>query len=242
MEYYFYKNDIEFIILENETVSYQEHNHSTMYVMGIVLAGNVDVCMKEIECSYTKNQYFIIPLLAMHTMRIEDKLARLLLICIKESFLERDRGNGFSILMEGINLIKQVHAADVKVVVGNAYKELRKMHADKRDILSEEISILKQSIVCDSQRVLSIDNLAKQACFSKEYFIRKFKKDIGMPPHHYVLQNRIRFAQKLLQQNIPIADVATETGFYDQSHFLKAFRQIVGITPKEYKSAVHVLE
>ena len=94
----------------------------------------------------------------------------------------------------------------------------------------------------EPQNTFSIEELATQACFSKEYLIRKFKKDIGMPPHHYLLQNRIRQAQKLLQQEMPIVDVATETGFYDQSHFLKIFRQVVGMTPKEYKNSVQVLE
>lgn len=241
MKYYLYKNDIEFILIEKEIVSYKKHNHSTMYVMGIVLTGTVDLWTVEKERSYRKNEYFIIPLLSMHAMRIEDKSTRLLIICIKAQFLEKENERGFDALMKGFHQILSTDVDGIKIVIENAYKALKSLHK-RRISVSENLLIIQECILHEPQNTFSIEELAAQACFSKEYLIRKFKKDIGMPPHHYLLQNRIRQAQKLLQQEIPIVDVAAETGFYDQSHFLKIFRQVVGMTPKEYKNSVQVLE
>ncbi len=69
---------------------------------------------------------------------------------------------------------------------------------------------------------------------SKYYLIRKFKSSIGMTPHKFCIQNRIRKSQGMLDEEKSIGRIAAEMGFYDQSHFDKAFRRIVGISPSEY--------
>ena len=52
---------------------------------------------------------------------------------------------------------------------------------------------------------------------------------------------RVRKAQKLLKGNTTILDVAIEMGFYEQSHFNKTFRKIVGVTPIEYVDSYEML-
>ncbi len=61
---------------------------------------------------------------------------------------------------------------------------------------------------------------------SKYYLIRKFKSSIGMTPHQFCIQNRIRKSQGMLDEEKTISRIAAEMGFYDQSHFDKAFRRI----------------
>ena len=48
------------------------------------------------------------------------------------------------------------------------------------------------------------------------------------------LQNRIRKAQTLLFTNKSVTEASVDTGFYDQSHFNRAFKSIVEISPTEY--------
>lgn len=79
-----------------------------------------------------------------------------------------------------------------------------------------------------------IEALAADIFVSKYYLIRKFKNCIGMTPHRFCIQNRIRKSQGMLDEDKSISGIATEMGFYDQSHFDKAFRRIVGISPSEY--------
>ena len=55
-----------------------------------------------------------------------------------------------------------------------------------------------------------------------------------MTPHQFCIQNRIRKSQSLLDGEKTISRIAAEMGFYDQSHFDKAFHRIVGISPSEY--------
>lgn len=79
-----------------------------------------------------------------------------------------------------------------------------------------------------------IDQLASIAALSPFYLCRVFEKEVGVPLHVYQLDIRLIRAAKMLAQGKKIADVAAETGFFDQSHFHKAFQRKFGITPKRY--------
>ena len=53
----------------------------------------------------------------------------------------------------------------------------------------------------------------------------------------FIRQRRIEFAcDQLLQNQLPINQIALESGFYDQSHFTNAFKRVMGITPAEYRT------
>ena len=81
---------------------------------------------------------------------------------------------------------------------------------------------------------VSIDDLIKITQLSRSYLIRSFKRCVGIPPYAYLIQTRIRYAKKLLAKKIPVTQVAYELGFSDQSHLIRHFKGITGITPKRY--------
>ena len=92
-----------------------------------------------------------------------------------------------------------------------------------------------------TQNKLNIEEMARMTSTSKYHFIRCFKKEIGLTPHQFQMQNRVRKAQKLLSQTDSMTKVAMDTGFCDQSHFIKQFEKIVGLTPSDYKRAFSIL-
>jgi AraC family transcriptional regulator len=84
---------------------------------------------------------------------------------------------------------------------------------------------------------LGVAELADQVNLSPHYFSTLFKKALGMPPHRYVLQERIHAAQRLLSiGRMDISELALNLGFSDQSHFSRAFRKVTGTTPTRYQS------
>lgn len=84
---------------------------------------------------------------------------------------------------------------------------------------------------------ISLDDLAAIAGVGKFYLCREFRRIIGISPHLYQNHLRINFARKLLLKNKTATEVAHELGFYDQSHFGKAFKRLVGITPQSYAAS-----
>ncbi|GAB4015209.1 AraC family transcriptional regulator [Spirosoma migulaei] len=82
---------------------------------------------------------------------------------------------------------------------------------------------------------MSIDQMARQAGLSRFHFIRRFSQLTGLPPMAYTIQKRIELAKTLLRQQMPIAQVALETGFFDQSHFTHSFKRLTGTTPGDLR-------
>lgn len=82
---------------------------------------------------------------------------------------------------------------------------------------------------------VSISELASMVGLSANYLIRTFRKTVGLPPHAYQMQVRIQEAKKALLGCKPIAQVALEAGFFDQSHLNRCFKRILGVTPQQYR-------
>ncbi len=83
---------------------------------------------------------------------------------------------------------------------------------------------------------ISLQCLAQISHLSPFHFLRSFRKEVGLPPHEYLINVRIERAKALLAKGRPIVQVAYETGFADQSHLHRQFKRIVGITPEQYIS------
>lgn len=80
-----------------------------------------------------------------------------------------------------------------------------------------------------------LETLAGVVGLSPFHFSRVFCEQIGMPPHAFQMQARVARAKALLMQAKPIAQVAVETGFADQSHLTRCFKRLVGVTPGRYR-------
>lgn len=82
---------------------------------------------------------------------------------------------------------------------------------------------------------LTLESLAAVAGLSRYYFLRAFRRDVGVTPHAYLTGRRIAAAKALLAGAAPLSEVALACGFYDQSHFSRAFKGCVGVTPGQYR-------
>jgi transcriptional regulator GlxA family with amidase domain len=89
------------------------------------------------------------------------------------------------------------------------------------------------------EKNISIQALSEIAGLSKFHFARTFKHSKGMTPHEYTLQCRVRRAQRLLSEtDMPLSEIALASGFSDQSHCARRFRQETGLTPSQYRRAL----
>lgn len=85
---------------------------------------------------------------------------------------------------------------------------------------------------------LRLEELATVANMSSFHFSRLFKKTTGMPPHQYVVAERIKRAKHLLRHStFSISHIAAELG-YSPAHFGLVFRRVTKMTPSLYRSKV----
>ncbi len=85
---------------------------------------------------------------------------------------------------------------------------------------------------------VSLGDLSELLDCTSYHLIRVFKAAKGMSPHAYLVQLRLEAARQYLDQGMPIIDVASATGFADQSHLTRKFKQRYGLTPGGYISQI----
>jgi AraC-like DNA-binding protein len=120
-------------------------------------------------------------------------------------------------------LLEQVVKDMSQLSPGTQPKELFKLTAIK-DYLQE--NFLKKVTLAELEQVSGLNKFT---------LIRSFKEEFTIPPHTYQTLLRINYAKRQLRQNKHIIEVAYESGFYDQSHFIKVFKGHTGVTPEQYQ-------
>lgn len=85
-------------------------------------------------------------------------------------------------------------------------------------------------------RNFSIKELSDMACMSTTSFYRFFKRELGMSPIEFILNEKIKQAKTLLKTSgIQINEVCFMSGFDDCNYFIRLFKKYEGITPKQYQ-------
>ena len=92
-----------------------------------------------------------------------------------------------------------------------------------------------------------VSRLASVSGVSEAHFARSFKDAFGIPPHRYLLTRRIEQAKTLLRDSeLPIIEIAFQTGWQSLGTFGRTFRDITGESPSELrtreKAATHQLD
>ncbi len=81
---------------------------------------------------------------------------------------------------------------------------------------------------------VSIDTLSEITAYHPHYFIKLFKKDMGMSPHQYILRMRLQEAARILRAGGNVGDAAASVGYGDASSFARAFKAYYGIQPGRF--------
>jgi len=92
-----------------------------------------------------------------------------------------------------------------------------------------------------------VRRLARVSGVSEAHFARSFRDAFGVPPHRYLLTRRIERAAALLRDtDLPITEIAFQTGWNSLGTFGRTFRDITGESPGELRAreqaAAHELE
>jgi AraC-like DNA-binding protein len=84
-----------------------------------------------------------------------------------------------------------------------------------------------------------VASLASTALMSPAHFSRKFRAAYGETPYTYLMTRRIERAQAFLRLGASVTDACLTVGFTSLGSFSSRFREVVGMTPTQYRELDH---
>ncbi|HQZ25244.1 MAG TPA: AraC family transcriptional regulator [Flavobacterium sp.] len=106
------------------------------------------------------------------------------------------------------------------------------LFADQKNPITHVVEFIRLNL----RENISMKNLSEKAGMSTTSFYRFFRRELGMSPIEFVLNEKIKCAKKLLKNpTIQINEVCYLSGFEDSNYFIRLFKKYEGITPKQYQ-------
>ena len=122
------------------------------------------------------------------------------------------------------------------LILGNSQRTVE----GQRDVDSEAVHTACRYIEENLRGDVSIDQLASLVHLSKFYFIRLFKRLMGVSPYQYLQTTRINSAKDLLlKSDFRINEIADAVGFSSATRFTRFFSESVGVSPSEFRKSTH---
>jgi AraC family transcriptional regulator len=95
---------------------------------------------------------------------------------------------------------------------------------------------MEEFIEANLDMPLTVIDMAAHTGLSASHFSRAFSATLKMSPHAYLMTRRLTRAQQLLtSSNVSLAEIALMTGFADQSHLCRRFRETIGVPPSVFR-------
>jgi AraC-like DNA-binding protein len=118
----------------------------------------------------------------------------------------------------------------------SAILQLAAHEGPRPPILTPAVSRTRDALHERFAEEVPLEELSALAGMSKCHLVHLFHREMGLPPHAYQIQLRVARARVLIAAGVPLAEVATMTGFADQSHLTRLFKRVVGMPPGQYAS------
>ena len=85
---------------------------------------------------------------------------------------------------------------------------------------------------------ITVPLLARRAAMSERTLLRQFLAQVGVTPKTWLLQERVRQAQRLLESSdLPLEQISATCGFASPETFRATFRRIARVAPSAYRKA-----
>lgn len=143
-------------------------------------------------------------------------------------------------LMDNLIMSYKSECLYKNTIIRNTVSELllEVIHCEQKESLGEKLSVqpaldhISKHIYDD----ISVQELAEVCLLSVSRFKMNFRKQIGLPPHEYILRHKIELAKKLLAvTDTSIKNIAHELAFSSSQYFSTVFKRFTLISPKEFR-------
>ena len=120
----------------------------------------------------------------------------------------------------------------IRIIQTQTVKKFEDEIIDVTSPITSSINFIRENI----RESINLKQLSGKACMSTTSFYRSFKRELGMSPIEFILNEKIKYAKKLLSNpKINITEVSYATGFEDCNYFIRLFKKHEGVTPKQYQ-------
>jgi AraC-like DNA-binding protein len=110
---------------------------------------------------------------------------------------------------------------------------------DQPNYYQKIVEKAKYLMASNIYNVMNLSNISEQLGISASRFNEIFKTYTAMTPYQYYIHIKIHKAESLLEQDIPIKEVAYRLGFEDQYYFSRLFKNKAGISPSAWKKSFY---
>lgn len=224
------KNGIEIIYREGARIKYDYHVHRSSVVVVGVIDGELTVDNAGEGITISANEMVAILPFELHKLQSRVDCS-LFMLSIPVVFFIKD--DVFPLVCDLANLL----STDIcnRIIKDKVLAFIANLRLDK-DYL--KMINQKNEYIALFENAKTLEEMAEISNYSKYYFLRKFKKFVGIPPHRFKQLQMIRKAQEMMWSGQRSIEIIKFLNYYDQSHFIKSFKEVVGITPTEYAQAI----
>jgi AraC family transcriptional regulator of arabinose operon len=135
-------------------------------------------------------------------------------------------------LMDNIENLVYVNSRFYSFVCSFKLKVLAAKNHGKKDRAIHTIEFMRDNL----DKAVTLEELAERAGLSVSHYCAVFKRRTSQTPMQLFTSMKIqRACQWLLDKNVTIKTIAYNLGFFDQYHFSKVFKDVMGVSPKIYK-------
>lgn len=141
-------------------------------------------------------------------------------------------------ILGAMHALTQVDAIETTAIVADLFGDLLDQPLGRDPARSRSRSIMRmlERIHDDPAVTPSLADLAAAAGLSPYTALRRFRRELGITPHAYLIQYRVRQASNALFDGMSLAEAALSAGFADQSHMSRAFVRQFGMTPGQWRT------
>jgi len=120
--------------------------------------------------------------------------------------------------------------------VAQAYGGLHVTEPARGGLAPWQVRRACERLASDLSGKLTLQEIAAELDLSVGYFSRAFRTSIGLPPHQWLLRQRVSVAKQLMAvRDLSLVEIAISAGFANQSHFTRAFSALVGVSPGQWR-------
>lgn len=239
------KDTIQYLILSEQAeciyyrsgqIYYPPHTHATHFSVVMVLRGALHAVIQNEKTVLCENDYLVIPPDTLHEFSSErSRTLEMLTLCLSQKiYFAHDCESVMNFLTEKLS----EHNFCVDHLLWQANRDINTLLHNDIASPQSEMQLLKQQILQKPESHITVSDMAENHYYSEFHLIRRFKQCVNLTPHQFLIQCRVRKAQRLLQSGYSVTDAAYASGFCDQSHLDRCFKKIVGMNPLEYVDAV----